>query len=762
MPDQTPLRFLVAIFALTGLLITWLAAGSTAPKAQAMPAQQIERLLKHHETLQLDAAAASRQVRESGRLLLTTPTQSFELELTPHDLRAANYRAEEVITGGALQPVEMPAAVQTFRGTVRGMKGAEARFTIDEQRIEGVIITADERYYLEPGRNFADQSRASDYVFYKGSDVIEGAQGFCGATMDGKLKAEVGRLAAKASESLTTGNRQIELATEADFEYFTFFGSSAAANAEILSIMNQVDGLYQSELGITFQIVYQHTWATSDDPYNSTVSDNILTEFTNYWNANINQPRDLAHLWTGKHMDGNIIGIAWMGTLCQYSATYAYGVSMRLTSSVKAATTAHEIGHNLGASHPDQAAPPVAACAGMVMNSVVGQTFDFCQFSRDEMNAYLSTNSGCLTVVSAPSAMQFNAANYPVSEGAGSVTITVTRPGDVSAPATVDYSTSNGTASASSDFAAVAGTLHFSAGVAAQTFPVFIIDDAFVEGPQTINLALTNPTGGALGAPASATVTINDNDLAPATGNPLDGHQFFVRQHYLDFLNRDADQGGLDYWTGSLTSCGANVACLSAAHTSVSAAFFVESEFQDTGYFVYRVYKAAYGRRPLFDEFAADRSRVVGNPDLAASKQALSADFVARPAFLLQYPANITPDLYVDQLNANTGGSLTPVERQALVNGLKNATETRATVLQAVAENQLFRQREYNSAFVSMQYFGYLRRDPDQGGYDFWLSVLNSSNPVNFGGMVCSFLTANEYQFRFSPVATRHNAECGQ
>jgi len=762
MPAKSTLRSLFAIATLTGLFMTWLSAGAAAPKSKAVvhqQPQQIEKLLRRHEALQMDAAKAARQVRESGRFLLATLTQNFELELTPHDLRAAGYLAEEVTPGGTLRSVDMRNAAPTFRGTVRGLKNSEARFTIDDQKIEGVIITPEERYYVEPRRNYSDLASASDYVFYRGSDVIEGALGACGATMDSKLRGEIGRLAGEGL--LDAGNRQVELATEADFDYVNYFGSSAAANTEILNIMNQVDGLYQAEMGVTFKITYQHTWTADNDPYSTTVSDDMLTEFTNYWNANINQPRDMAHMWTGRQMEGNTIGIAWLGTLCQYSATYAYGVSMRISSNLKSSLSAHEIGHNLGASHPDQQGQS-ASCAGTIMNSVVGQSFDFCQFSRDEMNGYLAAHSGCLTIVSAPSAIQFSAANYTANEGAGSVVITVTRPGDVSAAATVDYATGNGTAEAGTDYASAAGTLHFPAGQASQTFPVFLIDDAYVEAPETINLTLTNPTGGALGGQSTATVTISDNDVTQPSGNPLDGAQFFVRQHYLDFLNRDADQSGLDYWTGALNNCGGNPACLSAGRTSVSAAFFVESEFQETGYFVYRIYKAAYARRPVFDEFSADRGRVVGNPDLAASKQALAADFVARSAFLVQYPAGITPELYVDQLNANTGGSLTQAERDGLVNGMKNSIETRATVLQKVAENQLFRQREYNSAFVSMQYFGYLRRDPDQGGYNFWLNVLNSSNPLNFRGMVCSFLTSAEYQFRFSPVVTHGNAECSQ
>ena len=73
-----------------------------------------------------------------------------------------------------------------------------------------------------------------------------------------------------------------------------------------------------------------------------------------------------------------------------------------------------------------------------------------------------------------------------------------------------------------------------------------------------------------------------------------------------------------------------------------------------------------------------------------------------------------------------------------------------------------FKVREYNPAFVLMQYFGYLRRNPEQEGYDFWLNVLNNREPNNFQGMICSFLTSAEYQHRFGSTVTRTNADCGQ
>jgi Metallo-peptidase family M12/Calx-beta domain/Domain of unknown function (DUF4214)/Reprolysin family propeptide len=760
MPSKKNLRLVVAVIALAGFF-AMLVAGRGASKAAPGHQQQIEKFLKRHDSLKLDALGAARQARETGRLLLTTSDLTFDLELAPNDLRAQNYRAEEVTEGGVVRPVAMNPP-STFKGSVRGLVGAEARFTIDDEKIEGVIITPTERYYVEPLRNYMPTAKDTDYVFYKSADVIEGAHGAC-ATMAAKLNAEVERLASRANQPLTaTSLRQVDFASEADYEYVTYFGSSAAANTEILNIMNQVDGLYQKEFGVTFRITYQHTWATSADPYSETSAAGILTEFTNYWNANITQPRDLAHIWTDKLLDGGFTaGVAWLGTLC-HDPAHSYAVSMRVIDGFKYSIAAHEIGHNFGATHPDEQNPPVAACATTIMNSVVGATFDFCQFSQDQMNAYLSTNSGCLAIVSASPTVQFSAANFQVSEDAGSVTVTVTRAGDTSGAATVDYKTSDGTATARTDYLATSGTLDFAAGESSKTFSVLIVDDVYIESNETINLSLSNPIGAALGNQSTATVTIVDNDLVPATTNPLDTPAFFVRQHYLDFLNREPDSGGLNYWSTQLTQCSTDASCLNSRHTGVSAAFFVESEFQETGYYVYRIYKAAYARKPVFNEFASDRTRVIGGSDLDSSKQSLAADFVARPAFIAQYPASLAPEQYVDQLNANTGSLLTQDERNALVNGLNSGTEVRASVLRKIAENQLFKQQEYNSAFVLMQYFGYLRRDPDQGGYDFWLNVLNHQEPNNLSGMVCAFLTSAEYQLRFSPIVTRSNRECSQ
>ena len=260
----------------------------------------------------------------------------------------------------------------------------------------------------------------------------------------------------------------------------------------------------------------------------------------------------------------------------------------------------------------------------------------------------------------------------------------------------------------------------------------------------------------------SWTVSVSDSGPQP---NAIDNTRFFVKQHYNDFFFRDPDQSGWDFWTNNIDSCGADAQCREVKRIDTSAAFFLSIEFQNTGYLVYRLYKSSYGRMPRFAEFLPD-TQAIGHgvvvlapgweATIEANKVAFIEGFVARPEFTARYPSSLSPAQYVDALNANTGGSLTQSERDSLVTGLSNGSQTRATVLRAVAENSEFQRREFNPAFVLMEYFGYLRRNPDDppntnmDGFNFWLGKLNA-----FGGdyraaeMVKAFIQSGEYRGRF-------------
>ena len=268
-----------------------------------------------------------------------------------------------------------------------------------------------------------------------------------------------------------------------------------------------------------------------------------------------------------------------------------------------------------------------------------------------------------------------------------------------------------------------------------------------------------------------------DSGLTP---NAIDDAQFFVRQHYLDFLNREPDADGLAFWTNEIISCGGDAQCIEAKRINVSATYFLSIEFQQTGYLVYRMYKASYGNLPnapvpiRLSESTPDTQQigqgVIVNQTgweqrLENNKQAFAAEFVQRSRFTSAYPTSLSPDQFVDTLFSNAGVITSASDRAAAISEFASAMTTndapaRARALRRVAENSMLVQQEFNGAFVLMQYFGYLRRNPNDApeatldfqGYSFWLTKLNQFNG-NFvqAEMVKAFLVSTEYRQRFGP-----------
>jgi len=275
--------------------------------------------------------------------------------------------------------------------------------------------------------------------------------------------------------------------------------------------------------------------------------------------------------------------------------------------------------------------------------------------------------------------------------------------------------------------------------------------------------SLTNFTGSS-GRTKTIKFRVVDYPVRKLGSNPIDDPQIFVAEHYWDFLEREADSGGWDYWVQQILTCTADDAvCLNLKRINVSAAFFFEPEFQQTGSFVYRIYKASLGRGPTMDEFMEDRVQVIAGPNLETNKEALANAWVEREEFLERYPLTLSGPEFIDRLlkavAENSGVDLTSQRGQLIADW--NANASRARIVRAVADLPSFTKAEYNAAFVLMQYFGYLRRDPDPAGYAFWLNVLNNKEPNNYKGMVCSFITSAEYQLRFGDNIVRSNAECG-
>ena len=429
-------------------------------------------------------------------------------------------------------------------------------------------------------------------------------------------------------------------------------------------------------------------------------------------------------------------------------------------------------------------------------NAVSGTTYQIAVdgFDADQGNITLNftlpgSPTPTPTPTPAPNTVQFTSSTAGATETLNATTkvdLLVTRTGNTAAAATVDYATSDATASERSDYDAALGTLHFAGGETSKTITVFIVDDSYGEGPETFNVTLSNPVSCTLGSPQAVTVTINSNEAVNGPNPVKDASfntDFFVRQHYVDFFNREPDQGGLEFWKNQIDGCGSDQACRDIRKINVSAAFFLSIEFQQTGYLVERLYKAAYGSAtgtstlggvhqlsvPVvrLNEFFPDtqqigRGVVIGAPGadelLETNKQTLTAEFVQRQRFLIAYPLSLTPTQFVTTLNTNAGGVLSTTEFNQLVSDLTTGAKTRGQVLRAVAEDADLFAAETNRAFVLAQFFGYLRRNPndspdaDYTGYDFWLGKLNqfNGNFVN-AEMVKSFIVSGEYQGRFGP-----------
>ena len=287
-------------------------------------------------------------------------------------------------------------------------------------------------------------------------------------------------------------------------------------------------------------------------------------------------------------------------------------------------------------------------------------------------------------------------------------------------------------------------------------------------------LTFSNPSQNQLAVFSTPAGTTFTTPLGPSN-NVIDTVPSFVTQQYADFFGRDPDASGFAFWQNEINSCGANAACVEVKRVNVSAAFYLSIEFQETGYLAYRAYKASFGDLPgkpvpvTYQQLMSDGQRIarnvivnVGNWQalLEGNKVAFFNGWVQRPEFLARYPTSMTAATFIDTLNANTGGSLTPSVRDAFVAQLNgnNTTLGRASAVRQVAENAEFNRREFNRAFVLMQYFGYMRRNPndapdtDFSGWQFWLDKLNqfNGNFVN-AEMVRAFIVSTEYRQRFGP-----------
>jgi hypothetical protein len=371
---------------------------------------------------------------------------------------------------------------------------------------------------------------------------------------------------------------------------------------------------------------------------------------------------------------------------------------------------------------------------------------------------------------------QFSSSVVPVAENAGKASLLITRSGDTTGTASIECDTADGTATQKGDYTIARTRVTFGPGEVSKPCQILIVDDGVPEPTESFTVSLVNPTGNFTPGPNNtATVTITDND-GTAT-NPIDSSGFFVRQQYLDFLGREPDTAGFNFWTNNIESCGANQACREAKRIDTSAAFFLSIEFQETGFYVLRLQAAGFNTqsddptsRVTYSNFIRDARQVgegvvIGQPGAAAqldqNKTAYALQVVTSTPFIQNNSTSNAGD-YVDALFTRAlkfNGSPTTQERQAAIDAFGIGDSAgRAAALRAVVDSNSVRQKQLNSAFVLMEYFGYLRRNPtdapdaDNSGYQFWLNKLNDFNgDFRAAEMVRAFINAIEYRQRFGP-----------
>ena len=389
------------------------------------PNEELSKHFRKYDLIKMDPSAVAAQVRRNGRVVIKSSLRDFDLQMSPHDMRSPDYSAQVIDSKGVAHPLPK-LEVTTYKGYVKGLADAQARMSLTERGIEGAILTKQGRYFLQPAQTISKSASADEFVLYDSADLHK-HDGTCGVTLADEVAAQgenvkpapTGVIEAEVSGPVNsfTPMKIARISTDADGEYVAAFGGAVGANNQILNILSFVEGIYESEIGLTFQIVQQNAWAdAASDPYTSTAPSTRLGQFRDHWNTNFPNSgantRTIAHLFTGVDLDGGVIGIASFGVSCR-NANFSYGLSQQFPfgqAIINAQTmvlTAHEIGHNFGASHTNQVTDDTPfdidrPCEGTIMEANVGAGSAFCPFSRSQIAGHATGHSSCLIDTATP------------------------------------------------------------------------------------------------------------------------------------------------------------------------------------------------------------------------------------------------------------------------------------------------------------------------------------------------------------------------
>ena len=314
------------------LLLAGLGISVSPPQGLTRTSEVLRALspvLSSYEVIRMEPGEIERQVRTTGELRFRFQESDFYFNLEPHDMRAPNYRAVEVGPGGVRRDLS-PQPVHTFKGVLAEQEDVQGRFNLTDGGVEGVVYAPEGWVYVEPLRNYLPGAPAGELVVYRHADVKPSDAFKCGVSLPRRLERGMNRVEAQVETAIPT-KYEFEIATEADYEYVEALGGPVAANREIEGILNQVEGMYQSELLLQLRISFQNVWGIADDPYTAKNTSDLLDEFIEYWNAHFADTvdYDIAHLWTDRERDDRTVGGRAVQSVVCDLRSYSYSPAPR-------------------------------------------------------------------------------------------------------------------------------------------------------------------------------------------------------------------------------------------------------------------------------------------------------------------------------------------------------------------------------------------------------------------------------------------------
>lgn len=343
--------------------------------------------------------------------------KNLQFILRLNDIRAKEYKSYYTDKQGL--HVLPKGEAFTYKSTIIGERNSAVALTVDGSKVEGYLATKDEGFFIEPAKKYSPHAADDDKVIYKSKDKIKQDDGICG--LDEAVAAQVSRMESVQEDQIESNSadtyydpeyygdgRIIEVATEADKDYVQTLagGDPLVANNQLISVLNQVDVLYQRQLKLKVVVTFQHAWEPNTaDPYvGKTLAKDLLDKFAEVWNAQFPKTdsrfhRDVAQMFTTKvtyYNNQAVYGMAYPFSACVVSSETYSMVSNPNPS--KWLSSAHELAHNLSASDLTPSINP--SCEFSIMNRTQFRdtSTEFCSRSLDEIRIHLNYYNSCLAL----------------------------------------------------------------------------------------------------------------------------------------------------------------------------------------------------------------------------------------------------------------------------------------------------------------------------------------------------------------------------